>query len=148
MDFTNSFSFIGNQYRTQIEDKEYFIDLMPCNCGIQCLTVIKLKISAFLPEHKGKIELYLNILNDTVKLPHKNSWIGIIICKSKSPTHCWIHFEWRLNWLVLHPTALQKLCQNNTAQNYLSVKQWSNKLGVLIEITKQTMKAHPKNITN
>lgn len=42
------------------------------------------KIGEFQPEYKGKMEFYLNILNDTVKLPHENPAIGIIICKSKS----------------------------------------------------------------
>ena len=32
------------------------------------------------------MEFYLNVLNDTVKLPHENPAIGIIICKSKSRT--------------------------------------------------------------
>ena len=45
-----------------------------------------LKIGEFEPEHKGKIEFYLSVLNDTVKLPHENPAIGIIICKSKDRT--------------------------------------------------------------
>ena len=48
------------------------------------MIAIELKIGEFQPEYKGKIEFYLNILNDTVKLPHENPAIGIIICKSKS----------------------------------------------------------------
>jgi hypothetical protein len=43
-------------------------------------------IRAFLPEYKGKIEFYLSILNDKVKLPHENEAIGIIFCKSKDRT--------------------------------------------------------------
>lgn len=48
------------------------------------MIAIELKIGEFQPEYKGKMEFYLNILNDTVKLPHENPAIGIIICKSKS----------------------------------------------------------------
>lgn len=47
---------------------------------------VELKIGEFKPEYKGKMEFYLNVLNDTVKLPHENSSIGIIICKTKSRT--------------------------------------------------------------
>jgi len=39
-----------------------------------------------LPEYKGKMEFYLSILNDTVKLDHEYEAIGIIICKSKDRT--------------------------------------------------------------
>lgn len=47
------------------------------------MVAIELKIGKFTPEYKGKMEFYLNVLNDTVKLPHENPSIGIIICKSK-----------------------------------------------------------------
>lgn len=50
------------------------------------MVAVELKIGKFLPEYKGKMEFYLNLLNDTVKLPHENLSIGIIICKSKKRT--------------------------------------------------------------
>lgn len=83
MEFGMDFSFIGNQYRIEIEDKEYFIDLLLYSRRLQAMIAIELKIGEFKPEYKGKMEFYLNVLNDTVKLPHENPAIGIIICKSK-----------------------------------------------------------------
>ena len=47
---------------------------------------VELKIGEFEPEHKGKMEFYLSVLNDTVRLAHENPPIGIIICKSKDRT--------------------------------------------------------------
>lgn len=84
MEFGTDFSFIGNQYRLEVDGKEYFIDLLLYNRRLQAMIAIGLKIGEFQPEYKGKMEFYLNILNDTVKLPHENPAIGIIICKSKS----------------------------------------------------------------
>ncbi|MDE6987802.1 MAG: PDDEXK nuclease domain-containing protein, partial [Bacteroides acidifaciens] len=84
MEFGTDFSFIGNQYRLEVDEKEYFIDLLLYNRRLQAMIAIELKIGEFQPEYKGKMEFYLNILNDTVKLPHENPAIGIIICKSKS----------------------------------------------------------------
>jgi hypothetical protein len=46
----------------------------------------ELKVGKFIPEYKGKMEFYLNVLNDRVKLPHENEAIGIIICKEKKRT--------------------------------------------------------------
>jgi len=86
MDFGPDFSFLGNQYRIQLAGKEYFIDLMLYHRAMQCLIAIELKTGEFLPEYKGKMEFYLNVLNDTLKLPHENPAIGIIICKSKNRT--------------------------------------------------------------
>lgn len=78
------FAFVGNQYRIEVDGKEYFIDLLLYNRRLQAMIAIDLKIGEFLPEYKGKMEFYLNVPNDTVKLPHENPAIGIIICKSKS----------------------------------------------------------------
>lgn len=82
----HNFTFVGNQYKIIVSDKEYFIDLLLYHRQLQCLIAIELKIGEFLPEYKGKMEFYLSILNDTIKLPHENEAIGIIICKSKNRT--------------------------------------------------------------
>ena len=84
MEFGPDFAFVGNQYRLEVDGKEYFIDLLLYNRRLQAMIAIELKIGEFLPEYKGKMEFYLNVLNDTVRLPHENPAIGIIICKSKS----------------------------------------------------------------
>jgi predicted nuclease of restriction endonuclease-like (RecB) superfamily len=63
------FTFIGNQFKLQIDDKEYFIDLLLYHRELQCLVAIELKIGEFQPEYKGKMEFYLSLLNDKVKLP-------------------------------------------------------------------------------
>ena len=80
------FSFIGNQYKIYVEDKEFKIDLLLFHRKLQSLIAIDLKIGEFEPEHKGKMEFYLTVLNETVKLPHENPAIGIIICKTKNRT--------------------------------------------------------------
>ena len=80
------FTFVGNQFRVEVADKEYFIDLLLYHRQLQCLVAVELKIGEFLPEYKGKMEFYLSVLNDKVKLPNENDAIGIIICKEKNRT--------------------------------------------------------------
>ncbi len=80
------FSFVGNQYKLPLNEKEYKIDLLLYHRKLQSLIAIDLKIGEFEPEHKGKMEFYLAVLNETIKLPHENPAIGIIICKSKDRT--------------------------------------------------------------
>jgi predicted nuclease of restriction endonuclease-like (RecB) superfamily len=86
LEIGHNFTFVGNQYRLAVGNKEYFIDLLLYHRQLQCLVAVELKIGEFLPEYKGKMEFYISVLNDTVKLPHENSAIGIIICKSKDRT--------------------------------------------------------------
>ncbi|MBS1537893.1 MAG: DUF1016 family protein [Bacteroidetes bacterium] len=86
LELGHNYTFVGNQYKITVSDKEYFIDLLLYHRQLQSLIAIELKIGEFLPEYKGKMEFYLSLLNDTVKLPHENEAIGIIICKSKDRT--------------------------------------------------------------
>jgi len=86
LEMGNQFSFIGSQFKIQLEGKEYFIDLLLFHRTLQCLVAIELKIGEFIPEYKGKMEFYLALLNDKVRLPHENDSVGIIICKSKNKT--------------------------------------------------------------
>lgn len=86
IEFGTDFTFVGNQYRIELDGEEYFIDLLLYHRKLQCMVAVELKIGKFLPEYKGKMEFYLNILNDKVRLAHENPSIGIIICKSKSRT--------------------------------------------------------------
>ncbi|MDF7822294.1 PDDEXK nuclease domain-containing protein [Runella sp. MFBS21] len=86
MEMGGDFSFIGNQYKVYAGTKEYKIDLLLFHRKLQSLIAIELKIGDFEPEYKGKMEFYLSVLNDTVRLPHENPAIGIIICKSKDRT--------------------------------------------------------------
>ena len=86
LEMGSQFTFVGNQYKLEVEDKEYFIDLLLYHRKLKCLVAIELKIGEFIPEYKGKMEFYLEVLNDKVKLPDENDSIGIIICKEKNRT--------------------------------------------------------------
>lgn len=77
------FSFIGNQYKLQLGENEYFIDLLFFHRRLNALVAIELKVGKFKPEYAGKMNFYLNILNDKVKMPHENPSIGIILCTDK-----------------------------------------------------------------
>jgi len=80
------FTFVGNQYRLEIDGQEFFIDLLLYHRHLRCLVAIELKVGAFKPEYAGKMQFYLSALNDRAKLPDENPSIGIILCKEKSRT--------------------------------------------------------------
>jgi len=84
LELGGDFSFMGSQYRLILGGEEFFIDLLLFHRELQCLVAIELKTGAFKPEYKGKMEFYLNVLNDFHKKSHENEAIGIIICKSKN----------------------------------------------------------------
>lgn len=77
------FTFMGNQYKIELGDNEYSIDLLFFHRHLKCLFAIDLKIGKFLSEYAGKMNFYLNILDDKVKLDDENHSIGLILCKEK-----------------------------------------------------------------
>ncbi len=80
------FCYIGNQYRVEVNNKEYFIDLLLYHRKLKCLVALELKVGEFAPEFAGKMQFYLSLLDDKIKLKEENASIGIIICKSKDRT--------------------------------------------------------------
>jgi predicted nuclease of restriction endonuclease-like (RecB) superfamily len=81
-----AFTFVGNQYRLEVGGQEYFIDLLLFHRRLRCLVAIELKIGSFQPEHKGKMEFYLEALDSQERMQGENSPIGIIICRDKNKT--------------------------------------------------------------
>ena len=77
------FTFVGNQYKIKLGQNEYFIDLLFYHRHLRCLVAIDLKIGEFIPEYAGKMNFYLNLLDDKVRSKDENPSIGIILCKEK-----------------------------------------------------------------
>jgi hypothetical protein len=79
----NMFAFVGSQYKIQVGEREFFIDLLLYHRQLRALVALELKIGEFEPEYIGKMQFYLSVLDDTVRLPEEQPSIGIFLCKSK-----------------------------------------------------------------
>lgn len=77
------FTFVGNQFRLKLNQKEYFIDLLFYHRFLKCLIAIELKTVEFEPEFAGKMNFYLELLDEQEKQPEDNPSIGIILCPTK-----------------------------------------------------------------
>ena len=80
----NMFTFVGSQYKIEAGGREFFIDLLLYHRRLRALVALELKIGEFEPEYVGKMQFYLSVLDDTVRLPEEQPSIGIILCKSKN----------------------------------------------------------------
>lgn len=83
LELGSGFSFIGNQYRLELQGNEYFVDLLFFNRKLKCLVAVELKTGEFKPEYAGKMDFYLHLLNDKVRFKDENPSIGIILCAQK-----------------------------------------------------------------
>jgi len=77
------FCFVGRQHRITLGSKEYFIDLLFYHRFIKALVAIDLKVGPFAPEFAGKMDFYLNLLNEKERAPDDRPSIGIILCAEK-----------------------------------------------------------------
>ena len=77
------FIFVSEEFRLQVCNQDFFIDLLFYHRGLSALVAFELKIGKFLPEHMGQLNFYLEALDRDVKKPHENPSIGILLCKDK-----------------------------------------------------------------
>ncbi len=77
------FLFMGEEFRVQVGNSDFFIDLLFYHRGLQCLVAVELKTGKFKPEYIGQLNFYLEALDRDVKKMHENPSIGILLCKDK-----------------------------------------------------------------
>ena len=77
------FCFIGNQYRLSLGKKDYFIDLLFYHRILKCMVAVELKISEFEPEFVGKLDFYLQLVDEQLKQPDDKPSIGILLVPHK-----------------------------------------------------------------
>lgn len=83
MELGYGFCFIGNQYKLTLGKKEYFTDLLFYHRILKCLVAIGLKVVDFEPEFIGKLNYYLELVDEQLEQPDDNPSIGILLCPSK-----------------------------------------------------------------
>lgn len=80
------FAFVGNQYRIEVSNNEYLLDLLFYHLKLRCFVVIDLKVTEFKPEYSGKMNFYISAVDDLLRHPDDNPTIGIVLCRSKDRT--------------------------------------------------------------
>ncbi len=83
LELGGDFIFIGEQYRLQVGNQDFYIDLLFYHRGLAALVAFELKIGKFRPEHMGQLNFYLEALDRDVKKPHENPSIGVLLCRDK-----------------------------------------------------------------
>jgi len=78
------FAFMGQQFRLELDEKEYFVDLLFYHRKLRSLIAIELKVTEFKPEYSQQLNWYLHLLDRNIKYPEDKPSIGILLCKSKS----------------------------------------------------------------
>jgi len=77
------FAFVGRQYKLEVSDKDFQLDLLFYHLKMRCFVVIDLKKGDFLPEYAGKMNFYCSAVDDILKHETDKPTIGLILCKGK-----------------------------------------------------------------
>jgi len=86
LELGRGFAYVGNQYNLNVKGDDYFLDLLFYNYHLHCFVVFELKIGEFKPEFAGKLNFYINTINQQVKGAEDKPTIGILLCKTPNET--------------------------------------------------------------
>jgi len=86
LELGQGFAFVGRQYRLDVGDEDFYIDLLFYHLRLRAFVVIDLKKGKFKPEYAGKLNFYCNVVNDRLKHATDAPTIGLILCQSKGQT--------------------------------------------------------------
>ncbi len=83
LELGKGFAFLGRQYKIEVSENDYFIDMLFYHMELRCYIVIELKAGKFKPEFAGKLNFYLSAVDSQLKRQGDNPSIGILLCKKK-----------------------------------------------------------------
>lgn len=83
LELGQGFAFVGRQFRLDVGDEDFYVDLLFYHLRLRAFVVIDLKKGRFKPEYAGKLNFYCNVVNDRLKHPTDAPTIGLILCQTR-----------------------------------------------------------------
>ncbi|NQU50687.1 MAG: DUF1016 domain-containing protein, partial [Planctomycetes bacterium] len=83
LELGQGFAFVGRQVELKIGKREFRIDLLFYHLELRCFVVVELKTGRFEPEYVGKLNMYLNAVDELKAHSDDNPSIGLLLVKEK-----------------------------------------------------------------
>ncbi len=83
LELGRGFAFVGRQYRLEVGEKEYYLDLLFYHLHLRCFIVVDLKKGDFKPEYAGKMNFYCSVVDDQLRHKDDTPTLGLILCQTK-----------------------------------------------------------------
>ena len=80
LEIGKDFTYVGEEYRVQVGNEDFYIDLLFYNRTLSCLVAFELKIGKFKPEYISKMDFYLEALDRQERKENENPSVGVILC--------------------------------------------------------------------
>ena len=86
LELGKGFAYVGNQKNLVVAGDDFFLDLLFYNYHMHCFVVFELKVGEFKPEFAGKLNFYVNTINEQLKGAEDKPTIGVLLCKTPNET--------------------------------------------------------------
>jgi predicted nuclease of restriction endonuclease-like (RecB) superfamily len=83
LELGRGFAFVGRQYRLEVSEREFYLDLLFYHLQLRCFVVVDLKKGEFKPEYAGKMNFYCSVVDDQLRHAHDAPTIGLVLCQTK-----------------------------------------------------------------
>jgi predicted nuclease of restriction endonuclease-like (RecB) superfamily len=134
LELGRGFAYVGNQYNLNVEGDDFFLDLLFFNINLNCYVIFELKVGDFKPEFAGKLNMYVNTVNEQVKRDAHNETIGVLLCKTPNKTVVEYSIKGIKNPLGVADYLLQKAIPNELRAGLPTVEELEEELDTQIEI--------------
>lgn len=125
LELGTGFAYLGRQKQLVVAGKTRKLDMLFFHIPLNCYVVVELKAVPFQPEFAGKLNFYVNAVDDLIKTPAQNPTIGLLICSNKDETEVQYAFKG-----VQTPMGV-------ASYNNVQVKQIQNQLPSIEELKKR-----------
>ena len=80
----SGFAFVGRQYKLEVGDDDFYIDLLFYHLKLRCFVVVELKKGKFKPEYSGQVNFYCSVVDSVLAQKEDKPTIGLILCQEKN----------------------------------------------------------------
>lgn len=84
LELGQGFAFVGRQYPLAVGGEDFFIDLLFFHIPTKRYLVLELKWKRFVPEAVGKLNCYVNAVDDMLRGGGENPTLGLLLCRTRN----------------------------------------------------------------
>lgn len=128
LELGSGFAFVGREVRLEVDNTEFYIDLLFYHLKLRCYVVVELKVTEFEPGYLGQLGFYVTAVNKQIKRKEDNPTIGLIICKTKNQVVAEYALEGTNQPLGISQYDLVKIMPEELKNTLPSIEEIENKL--------------------
>lgn len=128
LELGKGFAYVGNQYNLNVEGDDFFLDLLFFNINLNCYVVFELKVGDFKPEYAGKLNMYVNAVNEQIKHNNHSETIGVLLCKTPNKTVIEYSIKGIANPLGVSEYTIKTALPEELRKNMPTVKELEDEL--------------------